>query len=143
MGTLKLMVDVSAILFGVFGIWLGMFYNPGVVHEMNGKKGDELKDVAHRIIENARRFEIVFRGMKISACILVCSMFANFVEPFLYKFAEWPFMVKYILRLLLFSGVIFSVLAQSYSVLTSIAPMLDAKKRMDRAKDDAEKTLSL
>ena len=143
MGMLMLMVNISAILFGVFGIWLGMFYHPEVIHEMNGKQGDELKDIAQCIIENARRFEIVFRGMKISACIIIFSMIVHLLVPFQCLFEVFSNGIKLFAKILFFSGVVLSVLAQCYSVLTAVAPMLDAKKRMDKARDDAEQTLSL
>ena len=141
--TLTLMVNISAILFGVFGIWLGMFYNPDVANSMNGKNGVELANTAKSVIANARRFEIVFRGMKISAIILVYSMLVNILDPFLHTLGGAPTEVKFVLKWLFFSTVILSVIAQSYSVLMSVAPMLDAKRRMDKAKKDAEDTLAL
>lgn len=141
--TLTLMVNISAILFGVFGIWLGMFYNPEVVNAMNGKSGAELKNTAKSVIANAQRFAIVFRGMKISAIILVYSMLVNILDPFLHTLGGAPVWVKFVLKWLFFSTVILSVIAQCYSVLMSVAPMLEAKRRMDRAKKDAEDTLAL
>lgn len=140
---LMLMVNISAILFGVFGIWLGMFYKPDIVDVMNGKGGEELTTIAKNVIANARRFEIVFRGMKISAIILVYSMLINVVEPFIHEFESSPVWIKLTLKWLFFSSVVFSVISQSYSVLMSVVPMLEAKRRMDKAKKDAEATLSL
>lgn len=140
---LSLQVNISAILFGVFGIWLGMFYDPGVVCAMNGKKDAELKIVANDIIQNAKRFEIVFRGMKTTAVILVFSMIAHSLPcSLLISLLDYCW-VKTIAKVLFFSCVVFSVLAQCYSILMSVSPMLDAKKRMDRAKKDAEITLEL
>ena len=140
---LTFQVNISAILFGVFGIWLGMFYNPGVVYAMNGKKDNELRIVANDIIQNAKRFEIVFRGMRTTAGILVFSMIAHSLPCSLLTHLIDCGWVKTIAKVLFFSCVVFSVLAQCYSILMSVSPMLEAKKRMDRAKKDAEMTLEL
>ena len=141
--TLTLMVNISAILFGVFGIWLGMFYKPDVADSMNGKRGDDLTNTAKNVLANAKRFEIVFRGMRTSAAVLVYSMLVNIIEPFLQALGGSPFSIKFTLKWFFFSSVIFSVIAQCYSVLMSIVPMAEAKRRMDKAKRDAEDTLAL
>ena len=141
--TLTLMVNISAILFGVFGIWLGMFCKPDVADSMKGRGGDELKNAAKDVIANAKRFEIVFRGMRTSAVILAYSMLVNIVDPFLHTLDGSSVWLKFTLKWFFFSSVIFCVFAQIYSVLMSIAPMHEARKKMEKAKRDAEATLAL
>jgi len=133
--------DVSAILFGVFGLWLGICYKPGMEDDLVGKKDKELTD-AKAILLNARRFHIVFRGVVISSIIFVLSMTARAFIPMVKII---PFLKEHPIyfKAVFFACVIFCVISQCYSVLMSIAPMLEAKKNMNRAKCDAEDILSL
>ena len=135
--------DVSAILFGVFGIWLGMFYRPDVCDTLKGKSGDELERSARLVIENSRRFDIVFRGMRTSAAVLVFSMLTRTLKsPVMACIpdAEWAHLF---MKAAFFYFVLWAMLLQCYAIIMSIVPMSDARKRMSRAKDDAEFTLSV
>ena len=141
---LDMLGDVSAILFGVFGIWLGMFYNPNITDVLKGKSKQELERIARNIMADGERFSIVFRGMKTSAVVLVFAMMARTLQTPLTQMAtSYHPMVRMLLRHFFFTLVWFAMLAQSYSVLMSIAPMYDAKSKMDKAKKDAETALSL
>ena len=141
---LDILCDVSAILFGVFGIWLGMFYNPGIADMLNGKSGTELDRIARNIVADGERFAVVFRGMKTSAAVLVFAMLVRtFQTPFVHMAASFPLMARACLRHAFFALVALAALAQCYSVLMAIAPMYDAKHKMDRARKAAELTASL
>ena len=141
---LDVLGDVSAILFGVFGIWLGMFYSPNVSNELCGKSGKELERMAKAIVADGERFAIVFRGMNTSAAVLVFAMLVRtFQVPVLNLSSSLPPLIRFWLRHAFFALVGFAVIAQCYSVLMSIAPMHGAKKKMDKAREDAETALSL
>lgn len=141
---LDILCDVSAILFGVFGIWLGMFYNPGIVDMLNGKSGAELDRIARNIVADGERFSVVFRGMKASAAVLVFAMLVRtFQVPFVRIAASFPITVRICLRHFFFALVALAALIQCYGVLMAIAPMYDAKRKMDSARKTAELTASL
>lgn len=141
---LDILGDVSAILFGVFGIWLGMFYNPDIADALNGKSGKELDRIAHKIVADGERFSVVFRGMKTSAIVLVFAMLVRtFQAPAAQVVSSWPSMLRAVVRHAFFVLVRLAVLAQCYSVLMSLAPMYDAKRKMEKAKRDAEATIAL
>lgn len=138
---LSVLGDVSAILFGVFGIWLGMFYRPDICDAQKGKSGAGLTNTCKQILSNAKRFGIVFRGMKTSAAVLVFSMIARTLrEPIieLVTNSQARFLIKY----LVFYGIYWAVLFQAYAIVMAIVPMMDAKRKMDQARDNAESTLS-
>lgn len=134
--------DVSAVLFGVFGIWLGMFYRPDICGARNGRSGEDLANTCRQIVSNAKRFDVVFRGMKTSAAVLVFSMAArSFKAPLLEFLTDEA--ARRCVKLVVVYGIYWAVLLQSYAVITAIVPMLDAKRRMNQAREDAEYTLSL
>lgn len=134
--------DVSAILFGVFGIWLGMFYRPDICDTLKGKSGAELTNTCRQIISNADRFAIVFRGMRTSAVVLVFSMTARSLKTPILQFVTSD-TARYAIKYAVVYCIYWSILLQAYAVLMAIVPMLDAKKKMQRAKRDAEDTLAL
>ena len=139
---LSSLVDVSAILFGVFGIWLGMFYRPDICDEPKGKANDELKNTCRKIISNAERFDIVFRGVKTSAVVLVFSMGARTIKTPVLQFVTCD-TVRHVFKWFVVYGIYWSVLFQAYAVIMAIAPMRDAKQKMQKAKRDAEDTLAI
>ena len=134
--------DVSAILFGVFGIWLGMFYRPDICDARKGKSGAELTNTCRQIISNAERFDIVFRGMRTSAVVLVFSMTARSLKAPVLQFVTSD-MARYAIKYAVVYCIYWSVLLQAYAVIMAIVPMKDAKRKMQRAKRDAEDTLAL
>lgn len=141
---LDILCDVSAVLFGVFGIWLGMFYNPTVQTSLNGKEGPELKETAEHIVASAQRFRIVFRGMVISALVLVFAMLVRTLhDPLSHMASSWHPILKDVLRCAFFFLVNISVIAQCYSIIMSVVPMYDAKKKMAEAQKKAELVISL
>ena len=141
---LSMLGDVSAILFGVFGIWLGMFYRPDVCDAIKGKADEELLQTARQIIANARRFEIVFRGMKISALVLVFSMVSRTIrEPASGILSTCGLIPCVSVKFVFFYFVYSAMLLQGYAIVMSIVPMLDARRKVVRAKEDAELALSL
>lgn len=140
--TLSALVDVSAILFGVFGIWLGMFYRPDICDARKGKSGDELKDTCRQIISNAERFDKVFRGMRTSAVVLVFSMTVRSLKDPVLQFMTSE-TARYAIKYAVVYCIYWSILLQAYAVLMSIVPMMDAKRKMQKARRDAEDTLAL
>ena len=134
--------DVSAILFGVFGIWLGMFYRPDICDPRKGKSGAELTNTCRQIISNAERLDIVFRGMRTSAVVLVFSMTARSLKAPVLQFVTSD-MARYAIKYAVVYCIYWSVLLQAYAVIMAIVPMKDAKRKMQRAKRDAEDTLAL
>lgn len=141
---LDVLGDVSAILFGVFGIWLGMFYSPTVLDTLKGKKDEDLVRTAKNIVASSKRFRIVFRGMVISAVILVFAMLIrSFHVPIAQMIVKCHPVARSFLRHMFFIMVASSAIAQCYSIIMSIVPMYDAKKKMDEAQEQAELTVSL
>lgn len=134
--------DVSAILFGVFGIWLGMFYKPEICDALKGKADDELRNTCKQIISNAERFDIVFRGMRTSAVVLVFSMTVRSLKDPVLQFVLSD-TIRYIIKFAVVYGIYWSILLQAYAVIMAIVPMMDAKRKMQRARRDAEDTLAL
>ena len=139
---LSALVDVSAILFGVFGIWLGMFYRPDICDARKGKAGSELINTCKHIVSNAKRFDIVFRGMRISAVVLVFSMTVRTLkDPVLQSVPSDD--VRHSIKWVVVYLAYWSILLQAYAVIMAIVPMADARRTMHRAKIDAEDTLAL
>lgn len=136
--------DVSAILFGVFGIWLGFCYKPGLAKEMYGKKDEELMSVARSVKRNHDIFMVVFKGVSISSFILVLSMFSRTLVPMLKKM-EFLLGTPYCYwcKFLFFTVIVACLIMQAFSVFMSIVPMADAKKEITRACDEAERVLSV
>ena len=140
--TLSALVDVSAILFGVFGIWLGMFYRPDICDARKGKADAELRDTCKQIISNAERFDIIFRGMRTSAIVLVFSMTVRSLKDPVLQFVTSD-VARYALKYAVVYCTYWSILLQSYAVIMAIVPMKDAKRKMQKARRDAEDTLAL
>ena len=134
--------DVSAILFGVFGVWLGLCYKPGIATGMYGLKDDSLKNSARSVKRSYEVFRVVFHGVVISSTILVFSMFSRTFVP-LAKTCPYFQRHPYWLKFAFFTVVLTCMLMQAYSILISIAPMRAAKKEMKTAHDEAEGILKL
>lgn len=141
---LSVLGDVSAVLFGVFGVWLGLVYKPTLMTELKGLSGSALENGARNICQNAKRFETIFRGMRASAIVLVFSMLVRTLHsPFEMAIGAMEWHVRFAAKVLFFFLVLFSLCAQSFSILMSIAPMREAKKNFAKARRDAEFTLGL
>lgn len=134
--------DVSAILFGVFGIWLGMFYKPEICDALKGKADAELRNTCKQIISNAERFDKVFRGMRTSAVVLVFSMTVRSLKDPVLQFVTSD-TAKYALKYAVVYCIYWSILLQAYAVIMAVVPMMDAKRKMQKARRDAEDTLAL
>lgn len=142
--TLAILGDISAILFGVFGIWLGMFYRPDVCDALKGKSGADLDRTAGLIVSNSKRFEIVFQGMKCSAFVLVFSMFSRIsFHPLYEALTTFQPLCRFILKIIFFNMIEWATLVQGRAILMSISPMYDAQQKMKEAQEDAELALSL
>lgn len=139
---LSVLGDISAILFGVFGVWLGLFYRPNIGDDIKGKSGSELKRAVSIVVSNSKRFDIVYRGMRASAGVLVFSMivrtFKGLVLSLMVReeiIAGGQFLFAYF--------VIWAILIQGHAVIMSIVPMTDARKKMHEARKDAEFAMSV
>ena len=141
---LDVLGDVSAILFGVFGVWLGMFYSPTIIDSLKEKSGDNLIQAAENIVASSKRFRIVFRGMVISAVILVFAMIVRSIHvPFSQMVGISHPAIRELLRHVFFTMIACAVIAQCYSIVMSIVPMYDAKKKMSEAQKVAEITINI
>lgn len=138
------LVDISAILFGVYGVWLGLFYRPDSACSLRGKQGKDLENLCAEIIVAERRFGNILRGLVVSASVLITSMFARALHipsrHVIYNYC--PEALPYC-KCAFFSVVGLCVVAQLYAIIIAIAPMYEANRRMKDAKDDAEFVRSL
>lgn len=141
---LGILVDISAILFGVYGVWLGLFYRPDAACSLRGKQGKDLEKLCAEIIVAERRFGNILRGLVVSASVLVTSMFARALHvPARYIISNYcPVTLPY-LKCVFFFVVGLCVAAQLYAIIIAIAPMYEANRMMKEAKDDAEFVCSL
>ncbi len=141
---LGILVDISAILFGVYGVWLGLFYRPDSACSLRGKKEKDLENLCKEIIVAERRFGNILRGLVVSASVLVVSMLARALHvPSRHIICSYcPVALPY-LKCAFFFVVGLCVVAQLYAILIAIAPMYEANRRMKEAKDDAEFISSL
>lgn len=141
---LSVLGDVSAVLFGVFGVWLGLVYKPTMSTELRGLSGVALEKGARNICQNAKRFETIFRGMRASAIVLVFSMMVRTLhDPLEMLASSMGIRTRFVIKTVFFFFVLFSLCIQSFSVLMSISPMREAKRSFKKAKRDAEFTLGL
>lgn len=132
--------DVSAILFGVFGVWLGLCYKPGIVLGMYGLKDDPLRNSARSVKRSYEVFRVVFHGVVISSTILVLSMISRTFIP-LAKTCSYMQTHPYWFKFAFFSLVITCMFMQAYSIVISMVPMRAARKEMKKAHDEAEDIL--
>ena len=133
------LVDISAILFGVYGVWLGLFYKPDSAWSLRGKQGKDLENLCTEIIVAERRFGNILRGLVVSALVLVTSMFARALHvPSRHIICNYcPVALPYF-KCVFFIVVGLCVVAQLYAIIIAIAPMYEANRRMKDARDDAE-----
>ena len=108
----------------------------------NEKKDDELKSACRQIISNAKRFDIVFRGMRTSAMVLVFAMTVRSMKDPVLQFVTSD-AVWYVIKYVVVYCTYWSILLQSYAVIMAIVPIMDAKRKMQKARRDAEDTLAL
>ena len=129
--------DTSAILFGVFGTWLAILYNPDIANRLTGKKGREALDIAEVIQTDAQRFRIIFNGIVASSCMILIILFASIAAPVV-KALPWCVGQAMIIRGISFACLSVAVLFQFYVILAALAPMVEARRVVAAAKKDSD-----
>lgn len=139
----RLLGDVSVALFGIFGIWLGLSYRDDFAVRLNGKNGEALEQEAKVVARTAERCRVLFLGFATSTvvfvftflCRLTVPVLLHFIPKYLSDFGRWG------LKMFFFGFVILSALYQLYSLLASVAVMIDSFHCLVKAQDQAEKVL--
>jgi len=129
--------DTSAILFGVFGAWLAIHYKPDISKRLNGLEGAEALKTANAILVDAQRFRIIFDGILASSCMILLVLFATLAAPVV-KGLPWCCLHSTLIRGLSFACLAMAVLFQMYVILAALAPMVEARRVVSTAKDDAD-----
>lgn len=114
----------SAILLGVFGVWIGTIKIPA----MDSLDGDVLRKAAEEVVVEARRFRVVYRGVLVSAACTLLVLAMHVIIPIAHAFDK-----SAALTLALRGGSFFVVAAlvglQVWVVLCAIAPMQSMKHK--------------
>ena len=133
--------ETSSLLFGVFGIWLGVSYKSDIESLTDGKSGDELRRTAEEVVTMAERCKVLFRGLAVSTVVFFVSLLLRVVCPLL-SCIPLPVVARISLKGVFFTIVLWGVSGQLYSLFSTVAVMLDAYKRADKAGRDAQRILS-
>ena len=133
--------DASAVLFGVFGIWLGICYSEEMHDQLVGKEGDDLLRSARGLVSASARCDVLLTGLGISSVIFFMSLLARIVGPVVAERVTEPRTLVVFLKGALFSSVLIGFVFQTYSILTPIAIMADAMIRLRETRREAEDIL--
>jgi len=133
--------EASAVLFGVFGIWLGICYREEMHTEMVGKADAELKRCARGLIASAARCEVLFVGLAISSAIFVSALLLRVAYPIVERNVAVCTTTCFWLKGTFFSVVLFGVFAQIYGIMTPLVIMAEAVFRVRKTRRDAEDIL--
>ncbi len=133
--------DASAVLFGVFGIWLGICYRDEMHDQLVGLEGEELVRRARGLIATSARCEVLFTGLCISSFVFAASLAFRVIAPVIAECVQFPPDVIFWIKGALFSSVLIGFVFQTYSILTPIAIMADAMIRLYETRHKAEDIL--
>ena len=135
--------DVSVALFGIFGIWLGLSYHDDFIFRMNGKSGEALEEEAKAVLRTSERCRVLFHGFSISTGVFVFTLLCRIIMPALLYYISrcLPHYARLGLKALFLGFVIFAVLAQLYSLLASVAVMIDSSCCVEKAQETADRIL--
>lgn len=130
--------DASAVLFGVFGIWLGICYKEEMHGLLFGKEGDELVRTANGLVKSVARCEVLFTGMAISSAIFISSLLLNAIGPVLLE-CDFPDpQVRLCVKCIFFSFILVEVVFQIYGIMSPIVIMYEAMARLRATRRRAE-----
>ena len=136
----SMLCEVSAALFAVYGIWLGLSYRDDLGRVLDGKEGDDLRRSAKSVVATVERCKVLFRGLAVSTVVFLASLVIQVSVPVL-QAAIHTFRFAALLKGFFFFVVLAGVAAQAFSILATVAVMVDAYQRACAAGDDAERTL--
>ena len=131
--------EASTVLFGVFGVWLGLCYRDDIDTMTAGKKGDELRQMAEEVAGRTGRCEVLFKGFGITSFIFVASILVRSFEPAIVLLCKRFWIVE-----VMFCSAIFgSAILLISGMLAPVIIMLHAMEKVRQAADSANETLRL
>ena len=131
--------EASTVLFGVFGVWLGICYRDDIETMTAGKKGDELRQAAEEVSDRAERCAILFRGLWITFSIFVASILVRSFDSVIVIVCQKNWIAEIVFCVTVFSSVVLLV----FGILSPVVIMLHAMVKIHRAADSANETLRL
>jgi len=131
--------EASTVLFGIFGVWLGICYRENIETMTAGKQGDDLRQTAEEVADRAERCKVLFTGLLITSIVFVMSVIVRSFEPTIVSLCQTHLTMKNVFCVCVFSSVVFLV----FGILSPVAIMLHAMDKVRRAAESAEETLRL
>lgn len=133
--------QASSVLFGVFGVWLGICYHDDVDTCLHGLHGEELIRKARDVKMVSERCRVLFTGLAIAAFIFVFALTFAALDVPLTRLTVACNSMRMVLKAVFFTLVLGCVVAQVYSVLAPLAIMAEAMLKIKAAKRLAEDML--
>ncbi len=133
--------QASSVLFGVFGVWLGICYHDDVDACLQGLHGEELRRKARDVKMVSERCRVLFTGLAIAAFIFVFALTFAALDVPLTRLTAVCNSLRMVLKAVFFTLVLGCVVAQVYSVLAPLAIMAEAMLKIKAAKHQAEDML--
>ena len=138
----SIMGQASSVLFGIFGVWLGICYHDDIDTCLEGLRGEELRRRATEVKLVSERCRVLFTGLAVAASIFVFALVFAVVDAPLSRLTAGCLLARKILKALFFALVAIGVAAQIYSVLAPMAIMAEAMLKVDDAKRQADDLLN-
>ncbi len=136
------MGQASSVLFGIFGVWLGICYHDDIDTCLEGLRDKELRRKATEVKLVSERCRVLFTGLAVAASIFVFALLFAVVDAPLSRLTAGCLLARKILKALFFALVAIGVAAQIYSVLAPMAIMAEAMRKVDDAKRQADDLLN-
>ena len=144
----KHLAEIQIFLFGIIGMWISLLYKDEIIKNVwEEKKRDAQLRVARLVLVSFDRCTILYRGLCISAIVLlVLSTFIlvgrDAIDLCLVIFSpnkQVVIIAQYVLSFIVAGcGIV-----QIYILLSCLAPMAFVMKELSLAKDFARRTLAL
>ena len=131
--------EAATVLFGIFGVWLGICYRDDIETLTAGKKGDELKQAALEVVDRGARCEVLFKGLRVSAIVFAGTVFIRTFEPAIVNCCNRSLVCRGVFFALVLEGVVFL----GYGILSPVLIMSRAMEKIRRAVDSAWETLRI
>lgn len=131
--------EASTVLFGVFGVWLGLCYRDDIDTMTAGKRGDELRQTAEEVAGRTGRCEVLFKGLGITSLVFVASILVRSFEPAIILLCKRFWIIEVMFCAAIFGSVILLV----FGILAPVIIMLHAMEKVRQAADSANETLRL
>lgn len=133
---LSALSSVSAILLGVFGVWIGTIKAPS----MSSLEGGALRKAAKEVIAEEAKFRVVYRGVLVSAACALMVLAMHLAIPIVNSI-EKTMGVTLILRMAAFAFIAALVFLQIWVVLSAISPMQSLKHELTDLQSSAKSVL--